>query len=225
MATPNFRTILRDLRFKTPLRKLSPAFHSYGYMFTPAQLAFLVGCLDETRDVPGVVLEVGCALGKTTLYLDYHMTDTKDARRYVCVDTFSGFVPDDVEVEVGKRNKARELLDGFRVNKKEWFDQNLADNGVTRVTTFESDIKRFDLAAYAPKISFCLLDVDLYQPIQVGLEMIMPLVAPGGIVVVDDCKPNNTFDGALQAYVEYVEKHGLPKEIAHGKLGVIRAPH
>lgn len=218
----NLQDLIRDLRFKTPLRKLSPAFHSYDYMFSPAQLAFLVRCLDETRDVSGVVLEVGCALGKTTLYLDRHLSDVGDDRRYVCVDTFSGFVADDVEVEVQKRNKARELLDGFRVNKKEWFDQNLADNGVLRVSTYESDIKRFDLAAHAPAISFCLLDVDLYQPIQVGLDKIVPLVAPGGIVVVDDVKPNSTFDGAYQAYVEYVERHGLPKEIVHGKLGVIR---
>lgn len=214
--------LLRELRFRTPLRRFSPSFHAYDYMFSPAQLAFLVSCLDDTRKVDGPIVEVGCALGKTTVYLDRHLTDVGDERRYLCVDTFSGFVPDDVEFEASKRNKTRSLLDGFSVNQKSWFDLNLADNHITRVSTFESDIKRFDLSSHAPRISFCLLDVDLYQPIKVGLEKIVPLLGKGGIVVVDDVKPNNTFDGAYQAYVEYVETHQLPEEIVHGKLGVIR---
>jgi hypothetical protein len=39
--------------------------------------------------------------------------------------------------------------------------------------------------------------------------------------VVDDCAPDNTFDGALQAYEEFLAKTKFRSEIVCGKLGVI----
>lgn len=47
-------------------------------------------------------------------------------------------------------------------------------------------------------------------------------MSSGGIIVVDDCKPAELWDGALQAYEEFVEQKGLSNEIAAGKLGIIR---
>jgi O-methyltransferase len=222
--TDTLRSLFRELRFRTPLRRFSPSFHSYDYQFTPAQLAFFVHCVEQTSSVSGPILEIGCALGKTTLFLEQHLRATSDPRRYYCIDTFSGFVDDDISFEAAHRGKSRDLLDGFRVNRKEWFDLNLRDNDIDRVTTYQADIKKFDVAAVAPHFSFALLDVDLYQPIKAGLEKLVPLMAPGAILVVDDVAPNNTFDGAYQAYTEFVRETGRSPEIVHGKLGVIRAP-
>ena len=215
---------LRTLALRTPLRRFSNAFHRYEYMFTPAQLAFLLRCLDETEAVPGVVVEIGCATGRTTVFLNKHLDELRSARRYVCVDTFSGFADDDVTFETSRRGKSAAALEGFRVNDKEWFDRNLKDNGIDRVKSYASDIKTFDLASAAPKISMCLLDVDLYQPIKVGLAKVLPLVSPGGLVVVDDMIENTTFDGARKAYRDFTTESGRPEEIVLSKLGVVRVP-
>jgi O-methyltransferase len=216
--------LLRDVRLRTPLRRFSPAFFRYEFMFNPAELAFLVRCLDETSGLRGPILEIGCAVGRTTVFLNRHLDDIGDARSYACVDTFSGFTQSDIDFEAERRKKPRTRLDGFRVNKKEWFDRNLADNGITRVRSFEADVNTFDLRQIAERFSFCLVDVDLYRPVKAALERVYPMMEPGGIIVVDDVKAESLFDGALQAYVEFTHEHGLSDERASKKLGVIRIP-
>lgn len=211
--------IFREIRFRTPLRRFS--FYRYDYMFSPRQLGFLLSCIEKTEGVPGAVVEIGCAAGRTTVWLNKALDELSSQRDYVCVDTFSGFTDEDIATEVSQRGKPAQAFSGFRVNKKAWFDQTMLDNEVSRVRSYTGDINHFDLARVASPISFCLVDVDLYRPVKSALAKVLPLMSPGGIIVIDDCKPNNQFDGALQAYEEFVREKGLPTVLTHGKLGVI----
>ncbi len=213
---------VRNVLTRTPLRRFSQAFHRYEYMFTPAQLAFLVSCVDATANVDGVIVEIGCASGRTTIYLNRHLDETGDDRRYICIDTFSGFTDEDIENEVSQRAKPRTGLQGFRVNSKDWFDRNMDQNQIRRVTSYAADINVFDLASIAPKISLCLVDVDLYRPVKAALEKVHPRMARGGMVVVDDAKPNSLFDGAFAAYAEFADRIGAPRESVYEKLGIFR---
>jgi hypothetical protein len=70
----------------------------------------------------------------------------------------------------------------------------------------------------------CLVDVDLYRPVLHSLEALLPRMAPGGVIVVDDCSANSDYDGALQAYRECTSAHGLEPDVRHGKLGIIEVP-
>jgi O-methyltransferase len=103
------------------------------------------------------------------------------------------------------------------------FRQTLALNGLTRVEPIQADVKTF-LFDQLTDISFCLVDVDLYQPVREALARVWPRVAPGGVVVVDDCGGDAKWDGSLQAYSEFVAEHCLPPEIVLTKLGVLRKP-
>jgi hypothetical protein len=118
------------------------------------------------------------------------------------------------------RGKEEDKLDGFRVNHKKWFDETIKSNGINRVKSFQADVSEFDFKE-TKLISFCLIDVDLYIPIKAALDKVYPLMAKGGIIVVDDCKQNNLFDGAYKAYIEFIETHQLPKKIILDKLGII----
>jgi hypothetical protein len=53
------------------------------------------------------------------------------------------------------------------------------------------------------------------------LEKLPAKMAPGGILHIDDCAPAAIFDGALQAYSEFVAKHAVRTAIVCGKLGII----
>jgi hypothetical protein len=94
-------------------------------------------------------------------------------------------------------------------------------HGVKRVKSIECDVTKFDFSAIAP-IAFCLLDVDLYEPIKDVLPKIYGAMSPGGIIVVDDCKATELWDGTLQAYEEFVQQKGFLKEITAEKPGIIR---
>jgi len=57
-----------------------------------------------------------------------------------------------------------------------------------------------------------------------ALPKIYQQLAPGGIIVVDDCSPGGNWDGALQAYQEYCASASIPVDIRCGKLGLVRKP-
>jgi O-methyltransferase len=198
-------------------------FSLYKYMFSPSQLVFLTRCLEETRDVPGACVEIGCAQGRTTVFLRRFMDESGIAKNYYALDTFGGFVPEHVDYEVTRRAKTRAIGDIFVTNKREWFDYSLKMSGVDGVTSIEGDAAKFDFDQIGP-IAFALLDVDLYLPIQEILPKLYRRLSPGGIILVDDCMPHELWDGALAAYEEFARDNGIEPDIAHEKLGIIRKP-
>lgn len=216
------QAVIKDVSLKTGVYN-QLFFKVYPYMFEPKQLVFLTEAVKAVTDVPGCFVEAGCAFGATTVFLNKCMAGEGMSRDYYAIDTFSGFVDAHADHEIAKRGKPGSIRTQFAVNKKAWFDRSMLLHGAGHVRSVESDVTAFDFAAIAP-IAFCLLDVDLYLPIKDVLPKIYRAMSPGGIIVVDDCKPAGLWDGALLAYEEFVGGMSLPKEIVAEKLGIVRAP-
>jgi len=212
---------LKGFAFHSGLHRL--IFYRYDYMFRPRELSVLVTSLTETTGMIGPIFEIGCAAGHTTVYLNKHLDDLEDTREYVCIDTFAGFTKDDIAVEVDRGHGSNRYGHLFRAYRKEWFDQTMVNNHVERVSSIQADVNTFDFSPYKD-ISFCLIDVDLMRPVRQSLKEVFPRMAHGGIILVDDCRPNVKYDGALAAYLEFVEAHNFPVDIREGKVGVIRIP-
>ena len=193
--------------------------YRYAYNFTPEQLAFLVHCINETRGIPGDIFEIGCAAGHTTCFLNRHLQTSGIAKDYYCIDTFSAFTPDDAAFEIAERGKKRSDFSCFRSNSLKRFKYTLKQNSCRRTFCVQTDVQRYELRR---QISFCLLDVDLYRPTICALQKIWPMLSPGGIIVVDDCKPDNQFDGAMQAYEEFTETQKIPPRFLLDKLGILQ---
>jgi hypothetical protein len=214
------RSLVKDVSLKTGIFD-QKFFKVYPYMYEPTQLIFLTECIRAVQQVPGCFVEAGCAYGATTAFLNKFMDNLDYERVYYAMDTFSGFVNEHVQHEINERGKPSRLNQEFTENKKAWFDRSMRMHDITRVRSLKVDISQFDFTSIAP-IAFCLIDVDLYKPIRDALPKIHAAMSPGGIIIVDDCKPNNIWDGALQAYDEYTRKNNISQEIRHEKLGVIR---
>jgi O-methyltransferase len=216
------KKIIKEILFASPLRK--NYFPRYYYNFEAPQLCFLCECIENTKDVPGSVAEVGCQNGATPVFLNKYMNAQQIEKEYYAVDTFSGFVSDDVKYEIANRGKGRSLFTSFQVNSKKWFDGTMDLNGIKRVKSIQADVNKYDLAALAP-LSFVLLDVDLYRPMKKSMKDLYRALSPGGIMIVDDCTINNIrYDGSDQAYKEFVQEIDQPVRVVHGKLGVINKP-
>ena len=143
-------------------------------------------------------------------------------KTYYAVDTFSGFVAEDIQHEVLNRSKKADLYTGFRGNNKNWFDVTMRQNDIARVHSIETDVNKYDLTTLGP-LSFVLLDVDLYRPIKKALPELYRVLSPNGIIVIDDCDPANVrWDGANHAYNEFLVEIGKSPHIVFGKLGVIK---
>jgi hypothetical protein len=169
-----------------------------------------------------VTAELGCANGLTSVFLNKYMTEQGIDKPYVAIDTFSGFVAEDVRYEVVNRGKQERLFKRFQVNSKKWYDKTMRTNGVTRVTSIQADVNMIDMRILGP-LSFVLLDVDLYRPMKKCLPELYEQLSPGGIMVVDDCDAEHVrWDGSDQAYKEFMTGMGRPARILHGKLGFIQ---
>lgn len=213
---PSLAYRARHLLLRTPIRELFS--HQYLYMFTPTQLGFLCDQINGTAAVPGAVLEVGCAFGATTVFLNRHIDSLGLDVRYYAIDTFKGFTAADISFE---RNIGRNYrYNDFRENSKATFDRTMRRNGVERVTSFRADASNFDYAKLAP-FRLVLVDVDLYQPVQAVLNMVYELMSPGGVIITDDCTKGGPWSGAYDAYTEFAAARGIDSVIMHGKLGMI----
>jgi hypothetical protein len=167
-------------------------------------------------------VEVGCHVGSTTIFLNQHMNFSGIEKPYIALDTFAGFQRSDIRYEVGRRGKSGKALSGaFVLNSKRDFDKAMQINGIERVRSIDADAKTFDFAGLG-KISFALVDLDLYLPTKTVLDRIYGQLAEGGTLVVDDCAPHGLWDGAYQAYMDFVSKEGLKPEIVLNKLGIIK---
>ncbi len=217
---PKLRKFIKELLFNSPFRRyFLPRF---DYNFTAPQLCFLCQCIEDTKHVEGSIAEIGCAHGSTTVFLNKYMDAKNIQKNYYALDTFSGFVADDVKFEVEKRGKTSDLFTGFQINKKRWFDGTMLQNNITRVRSIETDVNKYDLTTLGP-LSFVLLDVDLYRPMKKALPEVFQVLSPNGIIVVDDCNPNNIrWNGSDQAYKEFIVERGLSPQIIHSKLGIIK---
>jgi SAM-dependent methyltransferase len=199
-------------------------FTVYPYMFSPQQLMFIASTALEQAPVAGCYIEVGCAEGATTAFVNRALAEERVAKRYICLDTFAGFPSEQVNYEIEVRGKDKAIAEAFTHNDLEWVRKSLNLADVHDVELNKADGATFDYASVAP-IAWCLLDVDLYLPIAAALPKIYDALAPGGLIIVDDCQlEDERWDGALQAYDEVVAKRSMERSIVHGKLGIIRKP-
>lgn len=208
----------RAVAHHSPLRRFVS--YRYEFMFSPRDLAFLGSCLEATASLPGPIVEIGCAGGRTTVFLNKYLDDLGADRRYVCIDTFAGFTATDLDAERRRGHTTVHYEHAFAEYSEKQFLRTLRSNAVHRPEVVKVDVHEFDFSSLSD-ISFCLVDVDLYRPVRHALEQVVPRLAKGGLVVVDDCTPDGVYKGAREAYLEFTRDHGLPADIRNGSMGVI----
>jgi predicted O-methyltransferase YrrM len=191
-------------------------------MYTPSEMQELAKQL-LSIEAPGVAVEVGCNQGWTSLFLLEAMAERGIRRDYICIDTFEGFTKDDVSFEYAERGKPEGMYDEcFTVNDPEWLRGSLSRSGHQNVSVRKADATTFNYKSLG-NIAFALIDVDLYRPVRKSLELILPNMAAGGVVVVDDCDPSDErWDGAHQAYLDFCREQKIEPRFLCNKLGLIR---
>ncbi|MDC3962377.1 TylF/MycF/NovP-related O-methyltransferase [Polyangium jinanense] len=185
------------LRF--PPRPAMSADNLYAYL----------DALYQKRNVEGPVVEIGVASGGTTAYACDLLSRIGCKKEYYCFDTFDGFVEEHLDTD-HKLGLTPRHDHSFRGLSLERVRANLARWSIRRNIHFvKGDICKIDDAEIPENISVALLDVDLRDPIYVGLKKLTPKLAKGGVILVDDCKANTSWVGADVGYLDFVRDHGL----------------
>ena len=208
---------------RTPLKRF--VLYRHSLRFAPQELCRLIQLVTDTAGVEGDLVEVGCATGQTTVFINKHLDALREQHaKYLCIDTFEGFTEGDIQHEIQNRDKKEyeSVMQGsFRLNDVRWFREMLKINRVHRAVCIKTDIADYQFPS-GQKIRFALLDVDLYKPTANALPKIYSCLSPGGIIVVDDCYDRGIYDGSGQAFHEFISRTPGIIHSVDGKLGVIR---
>jgi SAM-dependent methyltransferase len=202
------RRALARWLYRRPLSQLSPE-----------RLYLWSKVLIETAGVPGAVIEIGCASGGTTAHCDRLLRNIGAPKRYVAIDTFNGFIPDQFDHDA-ERGTPEAVRHGFAASSPSLVRQILRQLGAPDVELIRGDIVTMAPETLPQEISAALVDVDLSQPVHAALRKVWPLMAPGGTVLVDDCDPQNGFR-AREGFRRFCDEHELAETYEFG-MGVLR---
>jgi len=211
-------------RIKDFIKKIIFNYTNFGkpnfpYNLEPSQLSEIIFSLDKLENVDGCICEIGVARGMTTRFICEHLNNKSKNTNFYCIDTFSSFETDDINYEVKNRNKNKSDLIGFSYNNFDRWKKNFEKFKFVR--PIKADVKKFDFKTIMP-IKLAILDVDLYAPTISSLNNIKDCMSKGGILIVDDIKKDERWDGAEQAFYEFVKKESLDYKLVGNKCGVIK---
>jgi hypothetical protein len=164
------------------------------------------------------VLEAGVARGMTTRFMLQALTLLNKPNPFYALDTFAGFVPEHLDHEEQQRGKKASEMTVFEYNDFDVWSQNFAE--FPQLSAVQCDIGTFDFSGIGPIFVF-LLDVDLYVPTKAALQNVVPHMAPGGAIFLDDILDQHRWDGAFQAFTEFTAETGLRNERVGQKSGAI----
>lgn len=168
--------------------------------------------------VSGDVVEFGCYLGTTSVYLAKLLMSVTGRELYV-YDSFAG-LPEKTNKDIsplGESFKPGELL----ASKKQ-FIKNMVQAGVTVPhvkKAWFSDLVSNDVPN---KVAFAFLDGDYYASIADPLKLLESKLVSGATIVVDDYS-NESLPGAAKAVDEWLLNHSVIKRVEHS-LAIIYIP-
>lgn len=162
----------------------------------------------------GAIVEFGCYIGTTSLFIRRLLDARGDARAFHVYDSFEGLPPKTVEDEsrAGDQFQAGELA----VSKKDFLQQFKKAGLQTPVTHkgWFSDLTETDIP---DKIAFAFLDGDFYTSIRDSLKLVRPRLQPGSTLIIDDYA-REALPGAAKAVHELIA--GRTITTAHN-LGIV----
>lgn len=180
------------------------------------QLAVILQELEKVmqRGLGGAVVEFGCYIGTTSLFIRRLLDEYGDEREFHVYDSFAGLPEKTIEDSspAGEQFKAGELT----VSKKQ-FLQEFQKARLRPPIVHRAWFNQLTGKDVPSPISFTFLDGDFYQSIKDSLELVLPRMEQGSTIIIDDYA-REALPGAARA----VHEHFRPELVmtAHN-LGII----
>lgn len=183
------------------------------------ELVKILSALEEVlkRNVAGDVVELGCYVGTTTLFLRRMLLQYGSDKALHAYDSFAGLPPKTAQdaSPVGEQFKAGEL----KAPRQEFikhFRQAGLPPPVMHKAWF-SDLTEADMPA---QIAFAFLDGDFYESIRDSLRLVWPQLTSGAIVVIDDYQ-SEALPGTKRAVDEWLLAHPARLQVV-ASLAIVR---
>lgn len=181
------------------------------------QLAVILSELEKRlTKLDGAVVEFGCYIGTTSLFIRRLLDVCGDAREFHVYDSFEGLPPKTPQDEsrAGEQFKAGELA----VSKKQFLHEFQKAN-LQPPTVHKGWFDNLTPDDVPEQIAFAFLDGDFYESIRDSLKLVLPKLQHNGVIVIDDYA-REALPGAAKAVHEFFR----PDQITtRHNLGIIIA--
>jgi len=187
---------------------------------TRAELIKILSSLEDVlkRDVSGDVVELGCYVGTTTLFLQRLLLQHNSGKALHAYDSFAGLPPKTAEdaSPVGEQFQAGEL----KAPKQE-FVKHFKQAGLPLPIIHKAWFGNLTLDDMPDRIAFAFLDGDFYDSIRDSLKLVWPRLTEGAIIIVDDYQ-SESLPGAKRAVDEWLITHPARLQVVASSLAIIR---
>lgn len=162
----------------------------------------------------GDVVEFGCYVGTTSVYIQKLLTRTN--RAFHVYDSFEGLPEKTIEdaSPAGEQFKTGELQ-----ASRNKFIKNFKQNGLSLPVIHKGWFSELADTDVPDKISFAFLDGDYYHSVLDPLKLIWPRLVNGAIIVVDDYQ-NEQLPGVKKALDVWAQHHDFSLQ-SEASLAVI----
>jgi O-methyltransferase len=133
--------------------------------------------------VEGAVVEFGCYIGTTSLFIRRLLDRLGDSREFHVYDSFAGLPaksPQDSSV-AGDQFQAGELS----VSKKD-FLREFQKSGLRPPVIHKAWFNNLTEGDVPERVAFAFLDGDFYESIRDSLRLVLPRLQPGATIIIDD---------------------------------------
>ena len=170
-----------------------------------AELAVIIRELQKAlaAGVDGDVVELGCYVGTTSLFLQRLLAGT--GKTLHVYDSFAGLPPKVAQdaSPAGEQFKQGELL-----ATKAQLIKHFKQAGLPLPVIHKAWFEQLTVGDTPEKISFAFLDGDFYTSILASLRVVWPKLTPGAVVVVDDYH-TEALPGVARALKEWSRDHSF----------------
>lgn len=182
------------------------------------EVAVILRELARTDGIIGDVVEFGCYVGTTSVYLAQHLLQLSHKTLYV-YDSFMGLPPKTLHDE---SPAGVQFTVGALAATKKQFVRNFHKAQLPLPHITKAWFNELVPSDIPPCISFAFLDGDYYHSILDPLKLIWSNLSPGAIVVVDDYV-NEALPGAARAVDEWLESHTATLR-CEASLAILQVP-
>jgi len=155
-------------------------------MMTYSQLIGVLTHLQDVleRGIPGAIVELGCNVGTTSIYIRKLLDLYKSDKEYHVYDSWEGLPAPHQKDENYKERKFRQ---GACKTSMEQFKYNFMIRGLKEPTIHSGWFKEIPDEEYPEQICFAFFDGDFYTSIIDSFSKTYHKVHKGGIFIIDDC--------------------------------------
>tara|TARA_R100001129_G_scaffold6759_1_gene5213 strand:- start:26209 stop:26919 length:711 start_codon:yes stop_codon:yes gene_type:complete len=156
------------------------------------------------EDKGGDIIEVGCSYGQTSVIIKTFIDLFCPDKEFWVFDSFEGILgTSDKDSNAHGHCEDGDLassLDNF-LNTFNKFDTPIPDE------ILKVDVRDIEQGDLPNKISFCYIDLDIYEPTKHILPLVWNRLKEGGVIVIDDYYYEEVFNGVKPAVDEFLEEN------------------